>query len=115
MQDSVRTLNEVVVTATKFAKKQVETCKVLTVIDQAQLQRSTGKDISQLLNEQVGLVINGANSNSGKDKSVFLGGTGSQYTLILLDGIPVNNPSGVGGVFDLRLLPVDQVERSALQ
>lgn len=110
-QDSVRTLNEVVVTATKFPKNQVETGKVLTVIDEAQLQRSAGKDISQLLNEQVGLVINGANSNPGKDKSVFLRGAGSQYTLILLDGIPVNDPSGVGGAFDLRLLPVDQVER----
>jgi len=112
-QDSVKTtqLNEVVVTATKFPKNQVETGKVLTVIDVAQLQRSSGKDISQLLNEQVGLVINGANSNTGKDKSVFLRGAASQYTLIMLDGIPVNDPSGVGGAFDLRLLPVDQVER----
>jgi vitamin B12 transporter len=111
LQDSVRTLNEVVVTATKFPKSQGETGKVLTVIDEAQLQRSSGKDISQLLNEQVGLIVNGANSNPGKDKSIFLRGAGGQYTLILLDGIPVNDPSGVGGSFDLRLLPVDQVER----
>jgi len=110
-QDSIRTLSEVVVTATKFAKNQAETGKVLTVIDQAQLQRSSGKDISQLLNEQVGLVINGANSNPGKDKSVFLRGADSKYTLILLDGIPLNDPSGDGGAFDLRLLPIDQVER----
>ncbi len=110
-QDSVRTLNEVVITATKFPKSQTETGKVLTVIDEAQLQRSSGKDISQLLNEQVGLVINGANSNPGKDKSVFLRGAAGQYTLILLDGIPVNDPSGVGGAFDLRMLPLDQVER----
>jgi vitamin B12 transporter len=110
-QDSARTLNEVVVTATKFPKNQVETGKVLTVIDELQLQKSAGKDISQLLNEQVGLVINGANCNPGKDKSIFLRGAGSQYILILLDGIPVNDPSGVGGAFDLRLLPVDHVER----
>jgi vitamin B12 transporter len=110
-QDSVRILNEVVVTATKFPKNQNETGKVLTVIDADQLQRSAGKDVSQLLNEQVGIVINGANSNPGKDKSVFLRGAGSQYTLILLDGISVNDPSGVGGAFDLRLLPVDQIER----
>jgi vitamin B12 transporter len=110
-QDSVRTLNEVVVTATKFPKSQNETGKVLTVIDEDQLKRSAGKDVSQLLNEQVGIIINGANSNPGKDKSVFLRGAGSQYTLILLDGISVNDPSGVGGAFDFRLLPVDQIER----
>ncbi len=111
IQDTVRTLKEVVITATKFSKSQLETAKVLTVIDEAQIQRSSGKDLSQLLNEQVGLVINGANSSPGKDKSVFLRGAGGQYTLILLDGIPVSDPSGVGGAFDLRLLPLIQVER----
>ncbi len=111
-QDSIRTLNEVVITATKFPKNQSETGKVLTVIDEEQLKQSSGKDISQLLNEQVGLVINGANSNPGKDKSVFLRGAKSEYTLILLDGVPVNDPSGIsGGAYDLRLLPIDQVER----
>ena len=112
-QDSIRSsaLDDVVITATKFPKNVNETAKVLTVIDEEQLARSSGKDVSQLLNEQVGLVINGANSNPGKDKGVFLRGAGTGYTLILLDGIPVNDPSGIGGAFDLRLLPVDQVER----
>jgi vitamin B12 transporter len=104
-------LDEVVVTATKFPKKQSETGKVLTIITKAQLERSAGKDLSQLLNEQAGLVINGSNSNPGKDKAVYLRGAKSEYTLILLDGIPVVDPSGVGGAFDLRLLSIDQIER----
>ena len=111
-QDSTKkTLDEVVVTATKFPIKQSQTGKVLTVITSAQLQRSAGKDLSQLLNEQAGLIINGANSNTGKDKSVFLRGASSKYTLILLDGIPVTDPSGAGGAFDLRMLSIDQVEK----
>ena len=112
-QDSIKSfnLNDVVITATKFPKNVNETGKVLTIIDEEQLARSSGKDVSQLLNEQVGLVINGANSNPGKDKGVFLRGAGSGYTLITLDGIPLNDPSGVGGAFDLRLLLVDQIER----
>lgn len=112
-QDSIMSfnLNDIVVTATKFPKNANETAKVLTIIDEEQLSRSAGKDVSQLLNEQVGLVVTGANSNPGKDKGVSLRGAGSSYTLILLDGIPVNDPSGVGGAFDLRLLPVDQIER----
>ncbi|HLK96980.1 MAG TPA: TonB-dependent receptor [Hymenobacter sp.] len=113
-QDTLKTynLNEVVVTATKFPKKESETGKVLTVIDGEQLARSAGKTIAQLLNEQAGLVVNGANGNPGQNKSVYLRGANNEYTLILLDGIPVNDPSGIGGgAYDLRLLPLDQVER----
>lgn len=113
-QDSVKTvnINEIVVTATKFPKSQMETGKVLTVIDEDQLRRSAGKDVSQLLNEQVGIVINGAGSNPGKDKSVFLRGAKGEHTLVLLDGVPLTDPSGIGGgAYDLRLIPIDQIER----
>lgn len=113
-QDSSRvsSLDEVVITATKFPKSQSETGKVLSVIDEEQLSRSAGKDLAQVLNEQVGIVIAGANSNPGKDKSVYLRGAKSEYTLVLLDGIPLNDPSSIGGgAFDLRMLPIDQIER----
>lgn len=113
-KDSVRTktLDEVVVTATKFEKKQSETGKVLTVIDEEQIKRSAGKDLSQLLSEQAGLVVNGANSNPAKDKSLYLQGAGNAYTLILLDGIPLSDPSDIsGGAYDLRLLSLDQIAR----
>lgn len=113
-QDSLRTtqLPEVVITASKFAKSKRETGKVITVINADQLNFAAGKDLAQVLNEQVGLIINGANSNAGKDKSVYLRGAKSEYTLILVDGIPLADPSSVsGGAYDLRLLSLDQVER----
>ncbi len=113
-QDSLtsRQLREVVVTATKFPKNQSESGKVLTIIDEDQIKQNGGKDLAQLLNEQVGLVVNGSNSNSGKDKSVYLRGAKNEYTLILLDGVPLNDPSGVaGGAYDLRMISLDQIER----
>jgi len=111
--DSLKThnLDAIVVTATKFPKAQGETGKVLTIIDEDQLRRSAGKDLAQVLNEQVGLVVNGANSNPGKDKAVYLQGASTAYTVILVDGIPLNDPSGFGGAFDLRMLQLDQIER----
>lgn len=111
-QDTVsRSLDEVVVTATKSSVKQSQTGKVITVIDKATLDRSMGKDLSQLLTEQAGIVINGASSNPGKDKSVFLRGAKNDYTVILINGVPVTDPSGVNGAFDLRMLPIEQIER----
>ena len=81
------------------------------MINRAVLDRSMGKDLAQLLTEQTGIVINGATSNPGKDKSVFLRGAKNDYTVILVNGVPVTDPSGVGGAFDLRLFPLEQIER----
>ena len=108
---SKSSLDEVVVTATKSPKKLSETGKVVTVITREQIEQSVGKNLSQLLNEQTGITVNGAVSNEGKDKSLYLRGASDKYTLLLLDGIALNDPSGVGGSIDLRLLPLDQIER----
>ncbi|RPE09182.1 TonB-dependent receptor [Chitinophaga lutea] len=112
-QDSTatRALDEVVVTATKYPKKTSETGKVISVITREQLDRSGGKDLSQLLNEQTGLSVSGANSNPGKDKSIFLRGAKSDYTLIMIDGAPVYDASGSSSNFDFRLMPVENIER----
>lgn len=113
-QDSVRTsqLNTVVITATKFAKKQSETGKVLTVISREQIDRNLGRTVTDVLNEQAGILINGAGSNPGKNKELYFRGATSQYTTILLDGIPVADATGLtGNAIDLRLLPIDAIER----
>lgn len=112
-QDSTKStsLSEVVITATRFPKKVSETGKVVTVISKQDIERSSGKDLSQLLNDQAGILINGAYSNPGKDKSVYLRGAKSDYTVILINGVPVSDPSGIGGAFDLRMFPIEQIER----
>jgi len=106
-----RRLDEVVVTATKSPKKLSETGKIVSIITRQDLDHSAGKDLAQLLNEQTGIQVNGANSNPGKDKTIFFRGAASQYTLILLDGIPLNDPSQLGGQYDIRLLPLNSIER----
>ncbi|MFT4154781.1 TonB-dependent receptor plug domain-containing protein [Parafilimonas sp.] len=104
-------LDEVVVTAAKAPKKLSETGKVIKVITKEQIESAGSKDLAQILNEQAGVTVNGATSNPGKDKSLYLLGATDKYTLILLDGIPLNEPAGVGGSFDLRLLSLDNIER----
>ena len=110
-EDSIKSLDKVVITATKYPTKQSNTGKVVSVITHEQIEKSAGKDLAQILNEQTGLTVSGSFSNPGKDKSIFLRGASSNYTLILLDGIPLNDPSGTGGTFDIRLIPVEQIER----
>lgn len=108
---SRKNLSEVVVTATKFPKKLSEIGKVIRVISAADLARSQGKTLYELLNEQAGITVIGAGSNPGKDKSLSLRGAGSGYTLVLLDGVPLTDPSGTDNSFDLRLINLDEIER----
>lgn len=104
-------LGEFVITASKTPTTERETTKPVTVIDRVEIEQHPGASVSELLNEQNGLMINGAISSPGKDKSVYLRGAATQYTLILIDGFPVTDPSGEGGAFDLRLISLDNVER----
>jgi vitamin B12 transporter len=104
-------LDRVVVTANKFRQKQSGTGKVISVITREQIMQSGGKDLSEVLNEQTGLIVNGATSNQGTYKSLFMLGATTAYTVILLDGVPLNDPSNVGGTYDLRLLSLDNIER----
>lgn len=104
-------LDEVVITANKYPNKTSLTGKVVIIITKEQLERSGGKDLSQILTEQAGVYIGGANSNAGKDKSLYLRGARVDHTLLTIDGVPVYDPSGIGSNFDIRNLSVDQIER----
>ncbi len=103
-------LNEIIVTANKFLQKQSTTGKVISVITKEQIERSAGRTIGQLLNEQAGITINGALNNLGSNQTLYLRGASSGRTLILMDGIPVYDPSLINNEFDLNLISLNNVE-----
>jgi vitamin B12 transporter len=107
----IKTLDEVVVTANKLEQKQSSTGKVITVITKAQIEKSSGKTLSQVLNEQAGITINGAFNNAGSVQTVYMRGASAGRTLILMDGIPLNDPSTITTDFDLNLFSINDVER----
>lgn len=112
-QDSTKTrqLDEVVITATKTELKQSQTGKVVSVIDQATLQRNAGKTITEILNYQSGIFINGANNNLGTNQDIYFRGATGGNILILLDGAPVGDASQISNSFDLNNINTAQVER----
>ncbi|MEO6720677.1 MAG: TonB-dependent receptor [Ferruginibacter sp.] len=110
-QDSAKSLDELVVTATRTPIKQSQTGKVVSVIDQATLQRNAGKTLTEILNYQAGMYVNGANNTLGTNQDNYLRGSASGNTLILMDGIPVGDPSQINNSFDLNNLNPSQIER----
>ena len=109
--DSTKNLDEVVMTATRYPIKQSLTGKVITVISKEQLVKSKGKTIGEVLNTQAGVIVNGYSNTPGTNQDVYVRGAATGKTLILLDGVPAYDASGISGAFDLNFIAVDQVER----
>jgi len=103
-------LNEVVVSDSKFALAKEKSGKVITKITAEDLKKNAGQSIATILNTVAGLEINGNHSVAGKNLGYYIRGGKNRQVLILIDGIPVNDASGISFEYDLRLLPVDQVE-----
>ena len=106
-----RSLDEVILTSNKYPKKQSETGKVVTVINRQQLERSSGKSVGEILNTIAGMTIIGANNSPGTNLTASIRGGSAGNVLILVDGIPVNDPSVITNYFDLNFFTPEQIER----
>jgi vitamin B12 transporter len=104
-------LDPVVVTASKIPASQRETSMPITVIDRQTIELSPVRDLSRLLNLQSGVRVNDTFGSPANNRSLRMQGATGAYTLILVDGLAINDPSGVGGVFDMRMLPLQHVEQ----
>ncbi len=104
-------LDAVVVTAGKSPQKQNETGKVITVITKEQLQQNASFSLGELLNRQTGITISGSASSPGTNQAVYTRGASAGNTLILIDGVPVYDASGISSEFDINHININQVER----
>ncbi|WP_228778784.1 TonB-dependent receptor plug domain-containing protein [Flavobacterium sp. J49] len=111
-QDStkVNSLKEVVISDTKFAQSKEKSGKVIEVISAKELEKKSGQSLATVLSQVTGVEINGNQSANGKNLGYYIRGGKNRQVLILIDGIPVTDASGISLEYDLRLLPVEQVE-----
>lgn len=108
---SSKLMDEAFVTANRFEQKQDQTGKLVTVINKEQIDRSNGKSVTQLLNEQAGIIINGALNAPGTVQTVYTRGASSGRVMILIDGIATYDPSMINNEFDLNFISLQDIER----
>lgn len=106
----VNQLQELVISDTKFAQSKEKSGKVITKISAEELQKKSGQSLASVLSSVAGVEINGNQSANGKNLGYYIRGGKNQQVLVLIDGNPVTDASGISFEYDLRLLPVDQVE-----
>jgi vitamin B12 transporter len=98
-------LGAVVVTATRVPV--ATSTATVTVLSGADLRARGVTRVSDALREVPGMHIVQSGSSGGAT-SLFLRGGQSNYTKVLIDGVPANLP---GGSYDLAFLTTDNVER----
>lgn len=103
-------LDEVVVTDSRFELKRENSGKTVIKITPQEIQNNQGRTISELINTKSGIEINGSRSNAGQNLGVYVRGGRNRQVLVLIDGIQVNDPSQISGGYDFRLLDLNQIE-----
>jgi vitamin B12 transporter len=100
-------LDPVVVTGTQVAVPASEVPSAITVIDREEIESRQITDVQQLLRTVPGLSVTQIGAR-GSVTSVFPRGGNSNFSLVLVDGVPVNN---AGGAYDFSDLTTDNIER----
>lgn len=110
-KDSVQLqeLDEVVVSDSRFPMKRENSGKVIIKIDAEELQRSQGRSVAEIINTKSGFEIAGSRGNDGSVLGVFARGGRGRQVLVLIDGVPVSDPSSSSLEYDFRLLSTANV------
>lgn len=107
-QAATDSLDEVVVTATRSEQALSQTLAHTTVITRKDIEYSQASDVPTLLKSLAGVEVY-QNGGIGRQSSLYMRGTNSNQTLVLLDGVRIG--SATTGATAIDQLMLDQIER----
>ncbi len=103
-------LGGVVVTATRTALTADQEVAPMIVITAQQIQMSGAQAIGDLLQQYAGLDI-ASNGGPGQPTSLFLRGTNSDQTLVMINGVKINPADGSGAALqNIHLNDIERIE-----
>lgn len=103
-------LGEYVLTGTRFLTPIEKSGKTIYKLNEEAIRNSAGRTVADLINDIPAIQTDGNFSNLGTNLEYYVRGARSRYTLVLIDGVPMNDPTGISLFYDLRYLPINQVE-----
>lgn len=109
-QEKEVTLEKVVVTATRVETPVEEIASSITVISSKDIERKEKSTVLEVLRAVPGLDVV-QSGGPGHLTDIFIRGSKSEHTLVMIDGVEVNDPISPGRSFDFAHLPVDNIER----
>lgn len=103
--------DEIVVTATRVATPAERTGSSVAVITAEDIERRQYRSVGDALQSVPSLGVVRSGGGIGKLTNVFSRGSETNHTLVLLDGIELNDPSNTDGLIDLSHIYIRDVER----
>jgi vitamin B12 transporter len=108
--DSTNLASPVIVTADRHAQTADETLASVSVITRKDIENSQARDLVDLLRMEAGIDI-ARNGGPGQPTSLFLRGTNSDQTLVLIDGVRASSATTGSFPFErLSLSDIDHIE-----
>lgn len=109
--DSVKTtLNEVLVSATKTATPYYAIGSSVSVVTSEVIQQKQLKTVVDILRDIPGISV-AQQGGPGKLTYVTMRGANSNHTLVILDGVEMNDPSSPNNAFDFSSLNAKEIDR----
>jgi vitamin B12 transporter len=102
--------DEIIVTATRLASDPSRVAESVSIITAEQARDSQKLALSDLLTTVPGVTVS-RTGGLGKQTSLFIRGAESEHTLVLIDGVKLNDPSSPGGGYDFADLMVNDIAR----
>ena len=102
------TLRETVITATRVETRADELVSEVQVIDRAEIEAATARTLTELLARAAGVQVV-SNGGRGKNSNIFIRGTETRHTILLVDGVRV--ASATAGQPSWDLLPLELIDR----
>ena len=106
----VASLDELVVTASRTPEQASRVGGQITVLDQAEIQAQQTPVVAEILNRTPGVDVS-RNGGIGTATQLRIRGAETDQTVVLIDGVKLNDPSAVGGGYNFGNLLVGDVTR----
>lgn len=107
-QEQALKLSNTLITASRAVEQRSDSSAASTVFTRADIERLRPASVPQLLTQVPGVQV-GNYGGRGSVYGLYVRGTSTAQTLVLVDGVRVDLATGAGAV--LQFLDIDQIER----
>ncbi|GGN52760.1 TonB-dependent receptor [Novosphingobium indicum] len=100
----------IVVTATREPTPVTRIGQSISIITRDEIERTQATTATDVLSRVPGVSVTNS-GGFGQPSSVFIRGADNAQSLVLIDGVRINDPGDVGGGFDFGALTIGQFDR----